>query len=1123
MLPAHGVLQNPGYRKTTRLAAVPVCAIALIIVLFAFVPAFTETSFENSGLLFLLNAVFLSAVSCLVAGLALVGHLRSGRVEPLLVGCGVLFSGLGALIAGLIAGGERSPNDFLTVHNLGVFLAAAMHLAAAFSTARHTPAAAPASHRVAVGAYGATVGFMLLLVAAERADILPAFYTPGIGSTRIRQLILTGAISLMSIAAGILGVEARRLHGVSLSYYNLGLMLTAFGLAGAFLSFPGSVLSWAGRVAQYTGNLYLLAAVLVFIRLARRQQVEVRLAVAEFFSESTDHYRALVENMKGAVVSIDPAGRVFLWNPAAEQMFGYSADEAMGRQLSDLVAAEEDRDKLRAALVSVGQTSAEMTLRREDGSTVVAEMSTVSAGRAGNSVIIQDITDRRNAEDALRRAYEQRRLTLEAAEMGAWDYRFETGEVYWDQRCRQMWGMADCDQIAYDTALDRIHPEDRPVVDAAVKRAIDGVGDGAYRQEFRVVWPDGTIRWVASHGRVFFRSENGQRIAVRFIGANRDITQRKLAEAATGRNLRRLGFLARTAADLLYASDPRAIVASLGGRVMGHLGCDMFFNYLVDGQTDRLRLNCCGGVAGIETALESLDFGSAVCACARTGKRFAPDRSEALVDPCIRVVSALGVKAFVCHPLLGPGGTAIGTLAFGASSREAFTEEDLLLMQAVSDQIATAMVRIREERALRESERELQQLNESLERRVAERTGMLERTVGVLNREVEERLKTERELSLANQQLEARAGQLRALAGELTMAEFRERHRTGKILHDHLQQLLSSTKMQVSCLRREREVPIESIGRIEDLMAEALQVTRSLTGELSPPILQVAGLKAGLEWLARRMAERLDLEVAVTAECDPLLPEQIKILVFEAVRELLFNCVKHSGVQRADVSISRDDTTLCVTVSDEGCGFDATRLDTPGEMGAGFGLFSLRERLQLVGGVLEIESALNAGSRFRLRLPLAGAGSNAGPPLPSDPSTHRIRVLLVDDHAIMREGLGVMLSKESDIEVVGEAQDGWQALGLARRLKPDVVLMDIGLPGLNGIEATRILSAELPGVRILGLSMLYEEGEGAEAIREAGAVGYVAKSAPSREVLAALRGCMSVGGQEIVQRNDPYV
>ncbi|HSW49544.1 MAG TPA: hypothetical protein VLH09_05180, partial [Bryobacteraceae bacterium] len=200
MPPAHGALHSPAYRKTTRFAAVAACTLALVIFIFAFVPAFAETPYENPLLLFLLNATFLSAVSFLVAGLALVGYVRSGRIEPLMLGCAVLFSGLGALIAGLVAGGERSPNDFVAVHNVGVVLAAAMHLATACVTARHAPAAAPASLRRAAWTYGATVGIMLLVLAAERADVLPTFYVPGAGSTRIRQFALTGAIAMMSTA-----------------------------------------------------------------------------------------------------------------------------------------------------------------------------------------------------------------------------------------------------------------------------------------------------------------------------------------------------------------------------------------------------------------------------------------------------------------------------------------------------------------------------------------------------------------------------------------------------------------------------------------------------------------------------------------------------------------------------------------------------------------------------------------------------------------------------------------------------------------------------------------------------------------------------------------------------------
>ncbi|HSW51428.1 MAG TPA: response regulator, partial [Bryobacteraceae bacterium] len=596
------------------------------------------------------------------------------------------------------------------------------------------------------------------------------------------------------------------------------------------------------------------------------------------------------------------------------------------------------------------------------------------------------------------------------------------------------------------------------------------------------------------------------------------------AEAASRRNMERLEILASTAADLLQTGDPRGLVSSICRRVMAHLGCEAFFNYLYDDQAGRLALNAYHGEPGLEKCLQQLDFGKSLCACARERRRFVPESGGLSPDdPCLQVTAPLGIRAFACHPLLGAGGEVIGTLAFGSRNRESFEDDDLILMQAVSDQVATALVRMRDLRALRESEGALQRANESLERRVAERTGMLERTVAVLKREVEERRKTAGELSAANRQLEARAGQLRALAGELTMAEHRERHRTGKILHDHLQQILSSAKMQVSCLRRERDVPLDAVARIEEVMGEAIQVTRSLTGELSPPILQVAGLKAGLDWLARRTAERLGVEVAVRADCDPALSEQTRILVFESVRELLFNCAKHSGAGRAEVRVACEEDTLHVTVSDSGSGFDPQCLSTPGDTRTGFGLFAIRERIQLVGGSFEIESAPNAGSRFCLRLPLADSGPGTVPLPQSTSCKGRIRVLIADDHAIILEGLTVMLSKEPDIEVVGQARDGWQAIEMARRLTPDVVLMDIGMPGLNGIEATRIIHAEMPRVRVLGLSMLYEEGEGAEAMREAGAIAYVTKSAPSSEVLAALRSCMPGGGDEAVQRQEPYV
>ena len=151
--------------------------------------------------------------------------------------------------------------------------------------------------------------------------------------------------------------------------------------------------------------------------------------------------------------------------------------------------------------------------------------------RAGGWQLIESL-ERNRIEGTLRHTSEQRRVALEAAGLGAWDYRFDTGEVFWDERCRDMFGVSSGSQLDYSDAMARIHAEDRPATDEAVKQALAGAGGGAYHREFRIVWPDGSVHWVASHGRVYFEGEGDERHAVRFIGVNMDITERKRAEEA---------------------------------------------------------------------------------------------------------------------------------------------------------------------------------------------------------------------------------------------------------------------------------------------------------------------------------------------------------------------------------------------------------------------------------------------------------------------------------------------------------------------------------------------------------------------------------------------------------------
>lgn len=116
----------------------------------------------------------------------------------------------------------------------------------------------------------------------------------------------------------------------------------------------------------------------------------------------------------------------------------------------------------------------------------------------------------------------------------------------------------------------------------------------------------------------------------------------------------------------------------------------------------------------------------------------------------------------------------------------------------------------------------------------------------------------------------------------------------------------------------------------------------------------------------------------------------------------------------------------------------------------------------------------------------------------------RIRVLIADDHAILREGVRALLALADDIEVVGEASDGQQAIEECRRLEPDVLLVDVAMPGLGGLEATLAVRRDLPDVKVLVLTQ-YDDREYVSRFLKAGVSGYVLKKAAGSELAAAIR------------------
>jgi signal transduction histidine kinase len=276
-------------------------------------------------------------------------------------------------------------------------------------------------------------------------------------------------------------------------------------------------------------------------------------------------------------------------------------------------------------------------------------------------------------------------------------------------------------------------------------------------------------------------------------------------------------------------------------------------------------------------------------------------------------------------------------------------------------------------------EREVRELNAELERRVRERTAELEARNRDLEREISERRQAEMALQSLNEHLEdrvqGRTAQVRRLASALTLAEQRERRRVSQILHDDLQQLLYGIQLRLQVLRLNPPVPDPEGGRqmaeVEDLIARAIGTTRNLSVEMSPPVLRGEGLRATLEWLALHMEATHGLTVELDIEGECRVPnEDLRVLLFHLAKELLFNVVKHSGVDRARLTTRDAGDQLIIEVSDEGRGFQVPSTGAPGDDETGFGLSSVEERLALFGGTMSIDSAPGRGTRIRIEAPV---------------------------------------------------------------------------------------------------------------------------------------------------------
>jgi len=217
--------------------------------------------------------------------------------------------------------------------------------------------------------------------------------------------------------------------------------------------------------------------------------------------------------------------------------------------------------------------------------------------------------------------------------------------------------------------------------------------------------------------------------------------------------------------------------------------------------------------------------------------------------------------------------------------------------------------------------------------------------------------------------------QLRSLASELSLAEERERQRIAAEFHDRIGQILVFSKLNLDtlCASAHSDEATQTLKQISNMIGQAIHDTRSLTFHLSSPILYELGLEAALAELLREQFGKCP-ETTTEFDDDGLpkpLKNDVRVLIYQVVREILVNVTKHASARKIKMSIKKDNNKIRITVTDNGVGFDPEKTSLDRSQGGGFGIFSIRERLGYIGGQFEIASRPGHGTRATLAVPLS--------------------------------------------------------------------------------------------------------------------------------------------------------
>ena len=336
------------------------------------------------------------------------------------------------------------------------------------------------------------------------------------------------------------------------------------------------------------------------------------------------------------------------------------------------------------------------------------------------------------------------------------------------------------------------------------------------------------------------------------------------------------------------------------------------------------------------------------------------------------------------------------------------------------------------------------------------------------------------------------------------VAKLQERARLANEIHDSLAQAFIGVILELDLaeklLSTNPEGVREELGRARQMAKEGLDDSRRSVLALRPSSLENSSLGDAIIREVNRLGQEGRFVDAKVSGSPFTLSEAVEADVFRITQEICANIRKHSGASRVEAAVTYEGRAFRLAISDNGAGFDV------GAPGGGFGLKTMADRARRAGGDLAVDSVKGLGTRVTLRVPREQPQSTTD-------VARKIRVLLADDHAVARQGIRRMLESEPDIDVVGEADDGEEALRKTLSLKPDVVIADVRMPRMSGVELADTLTARGLASRTVILTA-HLDGELIARAMRAGAQGYLLKDVVSTELAQAIRA---------VQRGDTYL